>query len=109
MRRVGNTVVFQFRRRGSKPRVEGGVGTELAAMLGWIRKLRPEKKATCGCAQRAAEMDQNGIEWCQRNKDHIIAGLRQGAAELNVPFIEHVARWALFIAIRRAKENLKKG
>jgi hypothetical protein len=110
MRRVSrNKVVFQFKPKGTPRRPVGGVGTELAKMFAWIRNLRPERKATCGCAERATEMDQNGIEWCERSKDTIIAGLRQGAAELDVIFIEHVARWALFIAIRRAKENLKKG
>jgi hypothetical protein len=80
----------------------GGVGTELKAMLAILYRLR-KPGSKCGCEARAEEMDRRGIPWCEANRDTIIAWLREGAEQLSVPFLESPARWALTIAIRRAR------
>ena len=84
------------------PKPQGGVGTELLAMLGWLTFLKTPGK-TCGCARRAAEMDRNGTAWAEANEPAMIGMLREGAKELCVPFHELPTRYAIRIAITRAK------
>lgn len=88
--------------RDAKSRaVNGCAGTELMTAIGWIKRLRPEK--ACKCAHRAAEMDRLGTAWCEANVETIVGWLREGAAELGLPFLELPARWAVYRAIRRAR------
>ena len=96
------------RGRAATKQPTGGVGTELKAMLLWTSYLVPEGKK-CGCEARAAEMDRLGLVWCDENRETIIGWLKLGAAELELPFEEHVARWALNIAINRARSKEPKG
>lgn len=84
-----------------------GVGTELKKILAWWG-YKPDSK--CRCEARAAEMNRNGVEWCEQpeNFETIVGWLREGAAELGAIFIEPAARVALRTAIVRAKARESK-
>ena len=74
--------------------VAGGPGTELKKLL------RVLGFATCGrCAERAAEMDAKGCDWCAENLSTILGWLR----EVKLPFFETGARLLIRRAIARAR------
>ena len=56
--------------------IEDGPGTELKVML---KDLGFFDKPGCGCNQRAQQMNQLGIEGCEKNVDMIAQWLRDGA------------------------------
>jgi hypothetical protein len=92
-----------------EPAADGGVGTELKALLWWFGLKPKEGGQTCKCDKRAAYMDKVGIEWCEQQFDLVIEWLREGASDLKVPFIETAARVLLKRAIANAKRNRDSG
>ena len=84
--------------------VIGGVGTELKLILHWFG-FKPNND--CKCDERARLMDQMGVEWCESHDEQIVMWLRESAQERGVPFVENVARWALYIAVGRARSKLQ--
>lgn len=119
-----------YRRRwaGLPPLVAptGKPGTELKNILAWFRQ---ESDASCQCAARAAEMDRNGVAWCEQNIDTIVGWLLEvwdrkgmGLADFLPPRYQRwaprllsqlsersVAAWgarrAVRLAIRRTRKN----
>lgn len=103
----------------------GKPGTELKMILSWFRQ---ESDASCQCAARAAEMDRQGVAWCEANIDTIVGWLmetwdqkklrladflpdryQRWASRLTARLSERSiaalgARWAVKLAIRRAKK-----
>ena len=52
--------------------VKGGVGTELSKLIpDWAVQF----KGGCGCKDMAKKMDDRGVEWCELNKNAIVAHL----------------------------------
>jgi hypothetical protein len=84
-----------------------GPGYHLSQLLSPIKHasqwLRLE--TDCSCQKYAAEMDRNGVEWCEANIETIIGWLREGAEKHGLPFSGMVARWIVKRAIRQAKNN----
>ena len=49
-----------------------GVGTELSKLIpDWAVQF----KGGCGCKDMAKKMDDRGVEWCELNKNAIVAHL----------------------------------
>jgi hypothetical protein len=78
-----------------------GVGTELKKLLS---KIGIKATPNCSCNKRAALMDTNGIEWCEKNVDTIVGWLREEATKRKLPFIDMAGR----ILVKRAIGNAKK-
>lgn len=55
----------------------GGVGTELKQLLA---SKGIQSTSSCQCNARAADMDREGIKWCESNRDTIIGWLMEGAS-----------------------------
>ncbi len=72
-----------------------GPGSQLKRMLGNLG-IRPSPG--CLCNKRAALMDVNGSEWCERNLDEIVGWLREEAQRAHLPFVDQAGK----ILIRRA-------
>lgn len=70
-----------------KPR-RGGAGTELKRLL---KKMGIRPELGCGCADRAALMDRQGVGWCQANLERIVGWLRQEAGRRAFPGAQPVA------------------
>ena len=49
-----------------------GVGTELGKLL---PKWALKKNRSCRCSETAADLDENGIKWCEDNFDSLILHL----------------------------------
>jgi hypothetical protein len=58
-----------------------GPGTELKRMLQELG-IEPSKK--CGCEAKAAEMNLLGVEGCQREREKILAWLREAYHEASI-------------------------
>lgn len=83
---------------------EGGVGTELKKLL---KLVGITASPTCVCNARARTMDENGIEWCENNKDTIIGWLEEEANKRNLLFSQIGAKMILNLAIKKAKKSVK--
>lgn len=55
------------------PPLPGGPGTELSAIF---KELGIKPKASCGCQQKAAAMDKQGVEGCRKMRESILADLQ---------------------------------
>ncbi len=60
------------------PPVSRGPGSMLHAILA---ELNFGVSADCGCDERIAEMNRNGVEWCKTNRETIIGWLKESAAK----------------------------
>lgn len=78
-----------------------GVGTQLKKLLS---KLGIQASTNCDCNKHAKQMDDNGIEWCENNKETIIDWLEIEAKKRRIPFI----RYAALVLINKAIKNAKK-
>lgn len=78
---------------------EGGVGTELKKLLGW---LGIKASANCKCNSKAAFMDYKGPDWCRENSGEVIGWLRDAARDRGLPFSETAAKALLWLAIKKA-------
>jgi len=79
----------------------GGPGTELKNLLA---KVGITASPDCACNARAAEMDRQGVEWCEANLDTIVGWLREEAEARGLPFIDLAGR----MLVRRAISNARK-
>lgn len=78
-----------------------GAGTELKKLLG---RFGLATAPGCACNARAAEMDRNGIDWCEQNESIIIGWLREQANARGLPFLDAAGR----LLVRRAIRNARK-
>jgi len=78
-----------------------GPGTELKKLLA---KVGITATPDCACNARAAEMDRQGVEWCEANLDTIVGWLREQAEARGLPFLDLAGR----MLVRRAISNARK-
>jgi hypothetical protein len=78
-----------------------GPGTELKKLLA---KVGITATPDCACNARAAEMDRQGVEWCEANLDTIVGWLREQAQARGLPFLDLAGR----LLVRRAISNARK-
>ena len=81
----------------------GGPGTELKALL---RRIGIRPTASCKCNSHARRMDREGVDWCERNTDTIIAWLAAESARRGLPFVRPAAMAIIRLAIRRARRSV---
>jgi hypothetical protein len=79
-----------------------GPGTELKALLARVGIVAAPD---CSCNARAAEMDRQGVEWCEANLDTIVGWLREQAEARGLPFIDMAGRMLVRRAIRTARKT----
>lgn len=82
-----------------------GPGTELKKLL---KLIGITASPTCSCNARAKTMDDNGVEWCEKNIDTIISWLREEANKRNLPFIDYAAKMLVSRAISNSIRMIKK-
>jgi len=81
-----------------------GPGTELKKLLaGWPFYLT--STPDCSCNARAAEMDRQGVEWCEANIDTIVGWLREQAQARGLSFLDAAGRFLIKRAIRNARRG----
>jgi hypothetical protein len=79
-----------------------GPGTELKKILA---KVGITASPDCACNARAAEMDRQGVEWCEANLDTIVVWLREQAETRGLPFLDLAGRMLVRRAISNARRN----
>jgi hypothetical protein len=79
-----------------------GPGTELKKLLA---KVGIVSSPDCSCNARAAEMDRQGVEWCEANLDTIVGWLREQAEARGLPFLDLAGRLLVRRAISNARRN----
>jgi hypothetical protein len=79
-----------------------GPGTELKKLLA---KVGITATPDCACNARAAEMDRQGVEWCEANIDTIVGWLREQAEARGLPFLDMAGRMLVRRAISNARRN----
>ena len=79
----------------------GGPGTELKRLLA---RVGITASPDCACNARAAEMDRQGVDWCEANVETIVGWLREQATARGLPFFKAAAR----LLVRRAIANARK-
>jgi len=79
-----------------------GPGTELKKLLA---KVGITASPDCACNARAAEMDRQGVEWCEGNLDTIVGWLREQAEARGLPFLDIAGRLLVRRAIANARRN----
>ena len=82
-----------------------GAGAELSKIL---RSLGGFKHVDgCRCAERAREMNKNGVDWCSENIPLIVSWLEEEAARRNYSFVfsEIGATGIVKLAIHRARKK----
>jgi hypothetical protein len=79
-----------------------GPGTELKKLLA---RVGITATPDCACNARAAEMDRQGVEWCEANLDTIVGWLREQAEARGLPFLDIAGRLLVRRAIQNARRN----
>lgn len=79
-----------------------GAGTELAKLLRRLG-INPKEQG-CKCKSRARQMDKEGLDWCESNRELIVTWLQEEAAKRHLPFLRAAGR----LLVRRAIQNAKK-
>jgi hypothetical protein len=79
-----------------------GPGTELKKLLA---RVGITATPDCSCNARAAEMDRQGVEWCEANVDTIVGWLREQATARGLPFLDIAGRLLVRRAIANARRN----
>jgi hypothetical protein len=82
--------------------VPHGPGTELKKLLA---RIGITATPDCSCNARAAEMDRQGVEWCEANIDTIVGWLREQAEARGLPFLDLAGRLLVRRAISNARRN----
>jgi hypothetical protein len=77
-------------------------GTELKKLLAKVGIIATPD---CACNARAAEMDRQGVEWCEANLDTIVGWLREQAEARGLPFLDIAGRLLVKRAISNARRN----
>ena len=80
----------------------GSPGTELKKLLA---RVGITASPDCSCNARAAEMDRQGVEWCEANVDTIVGWLREQAEARGLPFLDLAGRLLVRRAIANARRN----
>jgi hypothetical protein len=80
----------------------GGPGAELKKLLA---RVGITATPNCACNARAAEMDRQGVEWCEANLDTIVGWLREQAEARGLPFLDVAGRMLVRRAIRNARKT----
>ena len=88
-----------------KVEIASGVGTELKKLL---KTIGITASPTCTCNVRAKTMNENGIRWCEDNKETIIGWLEEEANKRNLPFSSYLATILINFAIKKAKKSQTK-
>ena len=78
-----------------------GPGTELKKLLA---RVGITATPDCSCNARAAEMDRQGVDWCEANLDTIVGLLREQAQARGLPFLDLAGR----VLVRRAISNARR-
>jgi hypothetical protein len=78
-----------------------GPGTELKKLLA---RVGITNAPDCPCNDRAAEMDRQGVEWCEAHLNTIVGWLREQAEARGLPFLDVAGR----LLVRRAINNARK-
>lgn len=86
-------------------KVMGGAGTELKALLS---NLGIDAVDSCPCNRHAKEMDNKGVEWCQRNIETVLEWIEKESRRRGIPFVKKAAKMVVRIAIRRARKKEEK-
>ena len=81
-----------------------GPGTELKMLL---TKLGIDSQPGCKCNQRAAVMDIEGPDWCERHLEEICDWMAEEANKRKLPFVRWAARMMVKRAISKARTKLK--
>jgi hypothetical protein len=79
-----------------------GPGTELKKLLARVGIVATPD---CSCNARAAEMDRQGVDWCEQNVDTIVGWLREQATARGLPFFDLAGRMLVRRAIANARRN----
>jgi hypothetical protein len=79
----------------------GGPGAELKKLLA---RVGITATPDCSCNARSAEMDRQGVEWCEANIDTIVGWLREQAEARGLPFLDLAGR----LLVRRAIQAARK-
>ena len=79
-----------------------GPGTELKKLLA---RVGITATPDCSCNARAAEMDRQGVEWCEANIDTIVGWLREQAQARGLPFLDVAGRMLVRRAVQNARRN----
>jgi hypothetical protein len=87
---------------GVPARPVSGPGTELKKLLARVGIVATPD---CSCVSKAAEMDRQGVEWCEANLDTIVGWLREQAHSRGLPFVDLAGRMLVRRAIRNARRN----
>jgi hypothetical protein len=78
-------------------------GTELKKLLA---RVGITATPDCSCNARAAEMDRQGVKWCEANLEVIVGWLREQAEARGLPFIDAAGRFLIKRAIKNARKSL---
>jgi len=78
----------------------GGPGAELKKLLA---RVGITATPDCSCNARAAEMDRQGVDWCEQNVDTIVGWLREQAAARGLPFVDLAGRMLVRLAVKNAR------
>ena len=81
--------------------ISHGPGVELKRLLA---RVGITSTPDCSCHERAAEMDRQGVEWCEANLDTIVGWLREQATARGLPFLDVAGR----MLVRRAIQNARR-
>jgi hypothetical protein len=82
-----------------------GPGTELKKLLS---KIGIKSSPSCSCNKRAAEMDRQGVAWCEQNVETICDWLQEESAKRKLPFVRLAGKALIYMAIRRATRGNSK-
>jgi hypothetical protein len=94
---------YSDQQKMAEPSPGHGPGTELKKLLAnW--PFRIVATPNCSCNAKAAEMDRQGIEWCEANLDTIVGWLREEATKRRLPFLDAAGRLLVKRAIRNARK-----
>lgn len=82
-----------------------GPGTELKKLLS---KIGIKSSPSCSCNKRAAEMDRQGVAWCEQNVETICDWLQEESTKRKLPFVRLAGKALIYMAIRRATRGNSK-
>jgi len=89
--------------QASTPRQAGGPGTELKAIFA---EMGVKEEEGCGCNALAAQMDQWGVEGCEKRRDEILGLLVARAGAKNMQ-LDETDQEGLRIAINMAIDQAR--
>ena len=79
-------------------------GTELKKLISWFYIPDDDK---CKCKDRINKMNRWGPDKCEENIDTIMRWLKHSATINSVPYVESAVRVLVWVAIRKARKNVR--